>query len=242
MHPPLERVVVVHDAHDVRGDAPEGGEALRPVQGSVLHPVLVHDDVENPMQAVLDPPVAADELRQPLRRNLRAHDEVADGPLRPALPLSDRLDPADGLEAGPAVPVPQPSGIVRDRRDARLDAPVPAVNMAVFKHFLLRLRVGEPDLHVLVQRLLVALRRKDVVAALLHDPRRRLPLRVHRVGRRRALVQIQHLQKRGDRRDLVRLPVDLRLAENEAGPGRERLNQMQRPADSAFGLLSAPKH
>lgn len=51
----LGRVVVVHEAHDVQGDAPEGGEALRPVQGSVLQPVLVHDDVENPMQAVLDP-------------------------------------------------------------------------------------------------------------------------------------------------------------------------------------------
>ena len=46
-----------------------------------------------------------------------------DGPLRPALPLAARRDPADGLEAGPAVLVPQPAGIVRDRRDASLDAP-----------------------------------------------------------------------------------------------------------------------
>ena len=84
MHPSLERVVSVHEAHDVQGDAPEDGEALRPVQGSVLLPVLVHDDVENPMQAVLGPPVVADELQPSLRRNLRAQDEVADGPLRPA--------------------------------------------------------------------------------------------------------------------------------------------------------------
>ena len=37
-------------------------------------------DVEDPMEAVLDRPVVAEEFQQPLRRNLRAHDEVADGP------------------------------------------------------------------------------------------------------------------------------------------------------------------
>ena len=228
VHSSRERVPVVHEAHDVQGDAPDGGEAFRSVQRSIPHSILAHDDVQNPVEAILDPPVVARELQQPLRRNLRAHDVVADGPLRPALQLADGLDPADGLEAGPIMPVLQPADIVRDRRDTRFDAPVPAVNLLTRKHFLLRLGIGEPDLNVLVERSLVALRRQYVISALLHDPRRRLALAVHRVGRRRAPVQIQKLQKRGDRRDLVRLPVDLDLAENESGPGLERLNQMQR--------------
>ena len=63
---------------------------------------------------------------------------------------------------------------------------------------------------------------------------------MYRVGRR-APDQNQNLQKAGDRRGLVRLPVDLHLAENEAGPGLESLHQMQ------SGLLRgihdrAPEH
>ena len=131
LHPPFERVLVVLETHDVQGDASDGGEALRPAQGPVPHPVLVHDDVQNPMEAVLDPPVVAGEFQQPLRRDLRAHDEVADGSLRLALPLADCLDPADGLEAGPIMPLLQPADIVRDRRDAGFDAPVPAVNILI---------------------------------------------------------------------------------------------------------------
>ena len=64
-HPSLERVVVVHEADEVQGDAPDGGEALRPAQGSVPHSILVHHDVENPVEAVLDLPVVAGELQQP---------------------------------------------------------------------------------------------------------------------------------------------------------------------------------
>ena len=70
-HPSLERVVVVHEAHDVRADAPDGGEALRPAQGPVPHSVLVHDDVQHLVDAVVGLPVVAGGLRQPLRRDLQ---------------------------------------------------------------------------------------------------------------------------------------------------------------------------
>ena len=72
VHPSRERVLAVHETHDVRGDAPDGGEAFRSVQRSVPHSILAHDDVRNPVEAILDPPVVARELQQPLRRNLRA--------------------------------------------------------------------------------------------------------------------------------------------------------------------------
>ena len=138
------------------------------------------------------------------------------------------LRPGQSCRLPPFAPqILQPAEFVRDRRDARLDAPVPGVNVPARKHFFPRLGIGEPVPHVLVQRFLVALHRKDVVAALLHDQRRRLALRVHRVGRRRAPVQSQNLQKGRESRDLVRRPVDLRLVENESRPGLERLHQMQ---------------
>ena len=114
LHPSLERVVVFLEAHDVQGDAPDGGEALRPAQGPVPRSVLVHDDVQNPAEAVLDLTVVAGELQRPLRRDLRAHDVVADGSLLLALPLADRLDLADGLEAGPAAQFLQPTDICGD--------------------------------------------------------------------------------------------------------------------------------
>ena len=57
---------------DVQADAPKGGEAFRTIQGSGPHPFLVHDDVRNPVEAVLNRPVVADELQKPLRRNLRS--------------------------------------------------------------------------------------------------------------------------------------------------------------------------
>ena len=117
LRPSLERVVVVHEAHDVQGDAPDGGEALRSVQRSVPHSILAHDDVRNPTEAILDPPVVAREFQQPLRRNLRAHDAGADGLLRPALQLANDLDPADGLEAGPIMsPAAGPSPTTTPRR------------------------------------------------------------------------------------------------------------------------------
>ena len=116
LRPSLERVVVVHEAHDVRGEAPDGGEAFRPVQRPVPHSILAHDDVRNPVEAILDPPVVARELRQPLRRKLRAHDAGANGLLRPALQLADGLDPADGLEAGPIMSATGPPSKTTPRR------------------------------------------------------------------------------------------------------------------------------
>ena len=95
------------------------------------------------MDAVLDLPVVAGGLQQPLRRDLRAHDAVSDGPLLFALPLADRLDPADGLEARPIMQILQPADIVRDRRDARLEAPVPGADMPVCKRPLNNPALGD---------------------------------------------------------------------------------------------------
>lgn len=80
------------------------------------------------------------------------------------------LSPGQSCRLPPFAPqILQPADIVRDRRDARLDVPAPAVNMPARKHFLLCLGIGEPDLNVLVERSLAALRRQDAVSALLHD-------------------------------------------------------------------------
>ena len=58
-HPPVERVVVVHEAHDVQGDALEGGVALRieGFFGSLARRRLrrrVYDSLEGLMNSILD--------------------------------------------------------------------------------------------------------------------------------------------------------------------------------------------
>ena len=129
---------------------------------------------------------------------------------RSVLPFSSRtasilpmaLRPGQSCRLPPFAPqILQPADIVRNRRDARFDAPVPAADMPARKHFLLRLGIREPELNVLVERSLVALRRQDTVPAFLHDPHRRLTLRVHRVARRRApcYYRIKTPQKRRSR-------------------------------------------
>ena len=76
----------------------------------------------------------------------------------------------------------QPSDIVRDRRDARLDPPVPAADMLMRKQFLLRLGILDPLLRVLVERALVGLGSQDAVPLLADDQLRCFAPRVHGVG------------------------------------------------------------
>ena len=59
MQPSFERVLVVHEAHDVQGNGSDGGELLMPSQRSGPRPILVHRDIRHPMKALPDQSVDA---------------------------------------------------------------------------------------------------------------------------------------------------------------------------------------
>ena len=98
------------------------------------------------------------------------------------------------------------------------------------KPFFHILGIVEPRLRVRVERFLVALQRQDAVPALAGDQLRRGALRVHRVPGDERVLQLQHLQQRRQRPDLVGLRVDRHLAEHDPGPRSEGADQMQRRA------------
>jgi hypothetical protein len=147
-----------------------------------------------------------------MRESLHAHTEAADviADLVGHLPVADafRDDHADRLQA---LPQPQPGQVSRDRH---LDV-APRLLAAVGR--LLGLILASLDLREvvlplledviddrLVQRLLVALQRQDIIRLardyLLGD---RL-LRPHRVDRDDGTLDVHQPEEFGDRRDLVR--------------------------------------
>ena len=73
--------------------------------------VFVHDDVEAPVQGVLDRPVRAGDMAETLGRQRRAEQVVGrlGGHLGAGLTGSDHL--ADGGEAGPVVDLLQPADV-----------------------------------------------------------------------------------------------------------------------------------
>jgi hypothetical protein len=77
-----------------------------------------------------------------------------------------------------------------------------------------------------MQRRLIALERKGIIAALVDDLKGDVALAVERVHGRDAALQGQHLQKLGTRRDLVRLGIGCDLAEHQtllAAPGADHV-------------------
>src|SRR4051794_27097921 len=74
----------------------------------------------------------------------------------------------------------------------------------------------------------IGLQRQEIVGALRPDPRGNVLLASHRIERHDSAVEMQGIEQLGDSGDLVRLAVDLALAEHQSlitGPGTD---QMQR--------------
>ena len=187
------------------------------------------------MNAVLDLPVVAGEIQQTLRRALRAHDVVADGSLLLALPLADRLAPADGLEAGPVVSAAaicsaNPAASPRRARPSRC-----ASRRARDR----RQHAGKKAFPPAPRGRRTTPARPRGASSGCPPPAGRSPrpsprpaptLRAACASRRPSACArpAPESPRAWDRRDLVRLPVDLDLAENESRPGLERLHRMQR--------------
>src|SRR3954454_18215009 len=116
---------------EVEGEAAQEGEVLGATVLAVPGPILIHGDVEHPMQPVLDAPVGARDLGEALGAKPRAEQVVGDLGRGLRGDLADAHDLADGGQPGPAAALLEPSDVGRDEAGAGLDAPVAAVDRGV---------------------------------------------------------------------------------------------------------------
>src|SRR3954463_14605777 len=201
----------------------------------MAHPavILTEGDVENPVQGVLDTPVAADGPGQDGRIIVAAGEEVADLGLDPAAAIdgADRLDRQPGAQIGAFV-----QGLKLCDGWAHKDASASQAAMAVVKSVESRLAAGaaaeagtfEMSPYGLEGTAVIGLQRQQIVRTLRSDPRGNVLLAPHRVERHDGALEMQDVEQLGDSGDLVRLAVDLALTEHQfliTCPGAD---QMQR--------------
>ena len=89
-------------AEQVRGEVAEDGEVLRGVAVADAAVILAEGDVEDPVQAVLDPSVAADRLSKVYGIGRQAGADVARLARAGGADAAGGLDADNALEAGPA--------------------------------------------------------------------------------------------------------------------------------------------
>lgn len=147
--------------------------------GSVL--ILVHHDIEPPVQLIFDAPVRSDDRIQPVRRERRAEQVVGHFGGGFGRGFAHALDLADCLQAGPPMAVLQPLDLGRNRRRARLDPAMIAVDRRLCRADR-ACRIIEKPHDVVVQRGLVALQRQRVIAVLVNDLLGYGALAVERIG------------------------------------------------------------
>ncbi len=197
--------------------------------------VLLERHVELPVPPVLNAPMTAHRLCEPLRGDRFAEDVVPDfhAVLAVALRVADRH--ADGLQSRPAFPVGQVCGDRADPIVPRLFATV-AVRVVppdFGPHEIVLQVIVEEGHDPLVQRRLVPLHRQAVVGLLTHDLPGDLGLAAHGVDRHQGPRNLQHGvlclgQQFRDRRDLVGLLVDHHLPEADGigrGPRRDHVDR-----------------
>ncbi len=88
--------------HDVQGHVAQNGEIVGTVSQAAPVLILVHDDVEAPMQAIFDAPVRADDIVESFGRQWRAEQIVGGLGRRLAGGFAEALDLADRDQARPA--------------------------------------------------------------------------------------------------------------------------------------------
>ena len=160
---------------------------LGPWSEAVALLILVHHNIQPPVQPIFHPPMRADHLQKALAGQRRA-EQVVSCLLRGFVGfLADAVDLANGHQAWPVMLLLQPVDIAREGRRARLDASMIAVDS-------LRCRgprasgIVQKQADVIMQRALIAFQRQSVVATLIDDLPSDRALTVERVhGHDRAL-------------------------------------------------------
>ena len=152
-------------AHEVEPHVADNGHVLGAMSGAQPVEIVVEDDVEHPVQSVLDAPMRPHGTGEGGRIELGRAQVVAPlgGGVGPA--FDDALDHADHGKAreawlvGIAAVGEQPSDIVADRMPALLDATVVTVRRRVPRGDL-GLRIAKEALDLGVQQRVVGLERQ----------------------------------------------------------------------------------
>ncbi len=134
--------------------------------GAVL--VFVHDDIEPPVQLVLDPPMRPGDLVQAVGEECGAEQVVGGLGRCPCGGLADAMHLADGGQPRPGVPLLQPADVGRDGGRACLNPAVAGIDGRLGRGGLGGGVIKEAD-DVIVQRALIAFQRQGVVATLIDD-------------------------------------------------------------------------
>ena len=173
-------------------------------------------DVEGPMNAVLDTPVATHCLAEFFRAANQAGDVIASLICCLAVYLSRTLNHSDAPEVCPGplrIRVRDEFGFRDQPIPPGFDAPVTFLDglVTIMRHILEvdLLRVRDEALHILQQGALITLECQYVVASLVNNSLDNLGLAAHRINGDDAPLDYQHLQQFRDGRDLVRFLVYL---------------------------------
>src|SRR5215831_11157230 len=162
-----------------------------------------------PVKIILNAPVISQYLPVTLHRTPLATNEVAHFATGFPIyrPLSIAL--ADDLELGPRLPISNPLRVGNDLIGAYLMTPMSIllglIGLIVDPLAALLIDFQKTVLDVLLQMLLVAFDRQDIIAASLDNLLGNLLLTAHGIDGHQGPVQVQHLQELGNSRNLVGL-------------------------------------
>lgn len=213
----------------------DGGHVLGAMAGPEPGEVVVEDDVQHPVEAVLDAPVCADRPGEGDGVELGGGQVVAAGGGGVAVAFDDGLDHADGGEArkarlaGMTAVGGEPGDVVGHGMASYLDPAVIAVGgLKPVEHGCRR--VGEITFDLAMQARPVGLGRQQVVRILGQDCPGNPRLAADGVDGHEGAGQRQPLEQQRDGDDLVRLAGHCLLAQHQALAGRPRRDQVQRAA------------
>src|ERR1700730_4722195 len=135
--PDLKAVLVFWISHKVHGHVFDHGHVLRPVEAAQPGEIVVEDDIENPMQPVLDSPMGAGCRREGFGVEHCRREVISSLSRDRAISFDAGLDHADHGQMGEARLVgiaairEQPIDLVADDMATLLDAAVVAVGRIV---------------------------------------------------------------------------------------------------------------
>src|SRR5215210_3399054 len=168
----------------------------------MAHPAVIFPkgDVENPMQAVLDAPVAADGLGQDSRIVAAAGEKIADL----GLGLAGAVNAADRLDCQQCAQIrPFMQRLKLSNGWAHENAPAHQAAMAIVKGVESRPAAGaaaeastfEMSLRSLEGTAVIGLQRQEIIGALRPDLRGDVLLAPHRVERHDGAVEMQGIEQ-----------------------------------------------
>ena len=220
-----------------------GGEVGRSVVCSDPAFVVTEDHVHDPVQAVLDCPMASDDQPEKVPQHDQRCDVIARLSFDLAAEFTRAFNDGDSVQAWPFVPISEPFDIMDHGGGPSFDATIIGVDRLCPADLRIDevscLRLVEQRFNIFAQRSLIAFQPKNIIGLLLDDLSRDGALTTHRIDGDDRPLDRQQVQQFRDRDDLIGFFGDLDLSQHEALARGEGEHHM----DGAFsGLSTGPTH